>query len=182
MQSAIDTERPACEPGGIGNTAAGNKVVRVTLQDDSAVELRVRADPSQLGVLRAVAATMAVQCNFDLDEIADVRLAADEAASFLIVRAQPDAQLVCTFHVETGQLVMSVCTPIKETVPPERRGFGWHVLTTLTDSVELHQAPSPDGIGGYISTIEFRKRSIVAAAEFDGAVRDGEPSKGSGRA
>lgn len=152
----------------------------MTLQDtDAAVELRVRADPGQLGVIRAVAATMAAQCNFDLDEIADVRLAADEAASFLIVRAQSNAQLICKFLVEPGRLGMSVCTPIGETVPPSRRGFGWHVLTTLTDSVDLEQIPTPNGTDSYLSTIEFTKTSIVGV---DIAGLDGEPSKGSGPA
>ncbi|MCX5041848.1 ATP-binding protein [Aldersonia sp. NBC_00410] len=152
----------------------------MTLQDtDAAVELRVRADPGQLGVIRAVAATMAAQCNFDLDEIADVRLAADEAASFLIVRAQARAQLICKFLVEPGHLWMSVCTPIGETVPPSRRGFGWHVLTTLTDSVDLHQTPTPNGTDAFLSTIEFTKQSIVGVA---GAELDGAPGRGSGPA
>jgi serine/threonine-protein kinase RsbW len=151
----------------------------VALQDtDAAVELRVRSDASQLGVIRAVAATMAAQCNFDLDEIADVRLAADEAASFLIVRAQPNTQLVCRFLVQPGLLEMSVSSAINETVPPGQRGFGWHVLTTLIDSVELHQAPSLDGVGGYLSTIEFTKRSVVGAD----LSMDGEPRTGGGSA
>ncbi|WP_187344488.1 ATP-binding protein [Aldersonia kunmingensis] len=151
----------------------------MALQDtDAAVELRVRSDPGQLGVIRAVAATMAAQCDFDLDEIADIRLAADEAASFLIVRAQPNVQLICKFLVQPGRLEMSISSAINETVPPSQRGFGWHVLTTLTDSADLHQAPSSDGVGGYLSTIEFSKRSIVGAD----LSMDGEPSTGGGPA
>ena len=74
----------------IGGFVASFEAVKVQAQDtEPAIEVKVRADPSQLVILRGIAATMASQCNFDLDEIADVRLAVDEASSLLIVRAQP---------------------------------------------------------------------------------------------
>lgn len=132
---------------------------------DPAVELRVRAEPGQLGVIRAVAATMATQCDFDLDEIADVRLAADEASSYLIVRAQPQATLSCRFLVQPGSLKMAVSTATVDSDASARRSFGWHVLTTLTDSLDMSQNPDPEHPGGFVATIEFSKHSIAAEAD-----------------
>ncbi|WP_252194324.1 hypothetical protein [Rhodococcus sp. GOMB7] len=47
-------------------------------QTQPVVELRIQATLDQLSILRALAATVAIQENFDLDAIADIKLAMDE--------------------------------------------------------------------------------------------------------
>lgn len=46
-----------------------------------------QADADQLSVLRAVAAAIALQHDFDLDTVEDIKLAVDEAATRLIVNS-----------------------------------------------------------------------------------------------
>jgi serine/threonine-protein kinase RsbW len=118
-----------------------------------AVELRVSAEPSQLSVIRAVAGTIAGQADFDLDAIADVRLAMDEACSFLIVRAKPNSTLSCSFQHSPAELRVSISTHTVDGEPSKPRTFGWYVLSTLTDSIGLEH-------DGDTTTIEFTKSKV----------------------
>lgn len=120
------------------------------------VELRIRATLDQLSILRALAATVAIQESFDLDAIADIRLAMDEICTHLIVRALPDSVLVCRFVYAASQLHISVATTTAESDGADQRSFGWHVLTALTDSISLDQEEDPNG-AGYITTMKFTK-------------------------
>ncbi|MCQ4120831.1 ATP-binding protein [Rhodococcus tibetensis] len=120
------------------------------------VELRVRATPDQLSVLRALAATVAIHEDFDLDSIADIKLAMDEICTQLIVRATADAVLVCRLQYLDGTLrvaVSSTTTTIDSLGP---RSFGWHVLHALTDSVDMRNEPDPP-TSGFVTTMEFTK-------------------------
>ncbi|MDI9917033.1 ATP-binding protein [Rhodococcus sp. IEGM 1379] len=125
-------------------------------QTQPVVELRIRATPDQLSILRALAATVAIQENFDLDTIADIRLAMDEVCTHLIVRALPDSVLVCRFVFTAPQLHVSVSTTTADYDGGDQRSFGWHILTALTDSISLDQEADPNG-SGYITTMEFTK-------------------------
>jgi serine/threonine-protein kinase RsbW len=105
------------------------------------VELRTPADASQLAPIRGVTASLVEQCNMTLDQIADLRLAVDEACSTLFRIALPGCDIVCTFRVRTDSFLFSACVP---TTDPEvdrhyERTFGWHVLRTLTDELALHR-------------------------------------------
>ncbi|AWK71460.1 anti-sigma factor [Rhodococcus oxybenzonivorans] len=120
------------------------------------VELRVRATPDQLSVLRALAATVAIHEDFDLDSIADIKLAMDEICTQLIVRATPDAVLVCRLQYLDGTLrvaVSSTTTTIDSLGP---RSFGWHVLHALTDSVDMRHELDPPS-SGFVTTMEFTR-------------------------
>ncbi len=127
------------------------------------IELRVVADPSQIPVTRSVAAVIAGQVDFDLDDISDVRLAVDEACSHLVTRAVSGATLDCVFAPAAHALRVDVSaiTVGAETATP--RTFGWHVLTTLTDSLELTQVPAGEGTA--VTTISFTKRATADAAQ-----------------
>ncbi|NLG54508.1 MAG: ATP-binding protein [Rhodococcus sp.] len=124
-------------------------------QSHPVVELRIRATPDQLPVLRALASTIAIHENFDLDAIADIKLAMDEICTHLIVRSTEDAQLVCRLQSLVGTLRVSVSTTTNELDDFSPHSFGWRVLETLTDSVEISQEPT--GGLGYITTMEFSK-------------------------
>lgn len=124
-------------------------------QTHPVVELRIRATPDQLPVLRALASTIAIHENFDLDAIADIKLAMDEICTHLIVRSTEDAQLVCRLQSLNGTLRVAVATTTSEPDDFSAQSFGWRVLETLTDSVDIGQ--EPDGALGYITTMEFSK-------------------------
>ena len=88
------------------------------------IELRVDAEPTQLGVVRAVAGTIAAQADFDLDTIADIRLAVDEAASYLVVRAVPGSQLWCMFRNTGNVLAIAVSAATTGEDQSLRQSFG----------------------------------------------------------
>lgn len=120
------------------------------------VELRVRATPDQLSVLRALAATVAIHEDFDLDSIADIKLAMDEICTQLIVRATPDAVLVCRLQYLDNTLRVDVSSTTTSVGSLGERSFAWHVLNALTDSVDLKQEPDP-ATAGFVTTMEFTK-------------------------
>ena len=117
------------------------------------VELRVRAEPDQLSVLRAVASAIALQHNFDLDAAADVKLAVDEAATRLILGSPDDATLSCIFQKIPGALRIALSAPtVDASAIGQPRSFGWHVLNSLTDSITVSSA---DSLEGTVSTIDM---------------------------
>lgn len=123
------------------------------------VELRMAASPTQLSIVRAVAADIAMRQDFDLDSIEDLKLAVDEACSTLIALAAPEAVLSARFVVADG--VVRVTTQVDSTrsTPPQRDSFGWRVLTALVDSVTTWVAPRA-GDGEYVVHIDLVKRSV----------------------
>ncbi|QNG19902.1 ATP-binding protein [Rhodococcus triatomae] len=125
-------------------------------QSHPVVELRIRATPDQLPVLRALASAIAIHENFDLDAIADIKLAMDEICTHLIVRSTEGAVLVCRLQFLAGTLRVAVSTTTNEPDDFSPRSFGWRVLETLTDSVDITQEPS-GGATGYVTTMEFSK-------------------------
>lgn len=116
------------------------------------VELRVRADPGQLPVLRAVAAAIALQHDFDLDTVADVKLALDEAATRLIMSAVDGTDVTCRFQAIAPALRISVSATTRPSSTTSARTFGWHVLNSLADSVDVRVDDTP---AGSVTTIDL---------------------------
>lgn len=103
-----------------------------------AVELRVQAHPDQLAVLRAVTAAIALQHEFDLDTVADMKLAVDEAATRLITGSPDDATLSCSFRMEYPLVHIRIAAPtVDAATVGQPRSFGWHVLNSLTESISV---------------------------------------------
>lgn len=102
----------------------------IAARDD--VEIRLGAEAVHLPVVRAVAVTIAMRADLDLDAISDLELAVDEACSSLIVLARPDSLLICRFTVRDEEIVFRASVA-SDREPPSTQTFGWRVLTTLTD-------------------------------------------------
>lgn len=99
------------------------------------IELRIRADLTHLPVIRSVVGSVAAQADFDLDTIADLRLAVDEACSTLIDAARGESTLVCRFSVDDDVVLrFDGAVPSARPEPPSTGSFGWQILTTLTSS------------------------------------------------
>jgi serine/threonine-protein kinase RsbW len=123
------------------------------------IEVRVGADSAQLPVLRAVASFVAMRQDFDLDAIADFKMAVDEACSTLVLKATKASLLSCRFQPADSEIRV-VATALSDTDDwPDTGSFGWHVLSTLTDSIDATVAPASADPGGFTLRIELVKRN-----------------------
>ncbi|MQA16618.1 MAG: ATP-binding protein [Pseudonocardiaceae bacterium] len=118
-------------PGRSGDAAAGEQDAQRT------VLVRVGAAPAHLPPLRIVAADLATRADFDLDSVADLRLAVDEAAAELTAVAAPGALLTGTYLVDDDQMEVTVSVPALPEAALRQNTFGWRVLTTLVDEVRV---------------------------------------------
>ncbi|MFF5991417.1 ATP-binding protein [Prauserella flavalba] len=128
----------------------------VGAQDD--IELRLGASLVHLPIIRSVAANIAMRADFDLDAIADLRLAVDEACSTLITRAVPGTTMVCRFTIDDDELRFSGAVTSADHEAPSTASFGWRVLTTLADSADSWvETAARDGQGHWVH-VELAKR------------------------
>ncbi|OZC76087.1 anti-sigma factor [Rhodococcus sp. 06-462-5] len=138
--------------------AGVSKIEELERGSGAPVELRVRAEADQLPVVRAVAETLAVLSDFTLDDIADVKLVVDEVCSQLIKGSVTDAELSCTFAVSDSGIRIVVTSTLAPTSVPKKDSFGWHVLQTLTDAIELRADDAVEGEAGRAVAIDVVKR------------------------
>jgi anti-sigma regulatory factor (Ser/Thr protein kinase) len=112
---------------------------------DNEVEFRVAAKLENLAMLRTLVAAVGTFEDLDMDTVADLRLAVDEACTRLIRCAGPDSTLVLVVHPRDEELVIdasTTCTSLDIMAPGS---FSWHVLKSLTDEVKTFQdGESPD--------------------------------------
>lgn len=123
----------------------------------STVEVRVAAQAAQLAVMRAVVGDLAMRADFDVDSIADLRLAVDEACSSLVRVAAPEASLLCRF--ESGDDHIGVRAEVRSAdgSAPRKDTFSWRVLTALTDTVHTSVEPSEAAGGTHVVRIDLAK-------------------------
>lgn len=130
--------------------------------DRRRVMVQVGAQAAELPPLRVVAADLAARADFDLDAVADLRLAVDEAASELVAIAAPETVLTCTFHLDSQQMEVIASVPAQpgETLRPD--SFGWRVLTTLVDEVQVIGDPRAESPVVGIALCKRRPDKTVA--------------------
>ncbi|MCW2502396.1 MAG: anti-sigma factor [Actinomycetia bacterium] len=104
--------------------------------DGDLIEVRLPAAATHLPVLRTLSADLAARLDFNLDEVADVRMAVDEACAGLVARAADGATLRVSFTARQGTLRVVATAPTTDGAQPARDTFGWQVLTALVDEVE----------------------------------------------
>jgi serine/threonine-protein kinase RsbW len=117
----------------VSESLPGNEAVAGAQDDPDGIELRIGAKLEQLPIIRSLAATVAIRADFDLDSIADLKLAVDEACSTLITRAVPGSALTCRFILRGDEIRFVGSASSASQAEPRRDSFGWRVLTTLTD-------------------------------------------------
>ena len=120
------------------------------------------ADPTQLSIVRAVAADIAMRQDFDLDSIEDLKLAVDETCSTLITLAAQDSVLSCHFAVDgDGAVRVSARAAAKSVSGPDQGSFGWRVLTALVDSVET-RVDETEGVVVHIDLVKSSAGAVDA--------------------
>ncbi|MET0996162.1 MAG: ATP-binding protein [Mycobacterium sp.] len=103
------------------------------------VELRVTAELENLAVLRTLVAAVGTFEDLDLDAVADLRLAVDEACTRLIKSAVEDSTLVLVVRPQDDAVVIEASTTCKTRDILAPGSFSWHVLSSLTDEVTTFQ-------------------------------------------
>lgn len=121
------------------------------------VEVRVPAEPDQLSVMRAVVGDLAMRADHDVDSIADLRLAVDEACSSLVRLAARDAPLICRFRQTGEQLSITAEVLSKNDSGPRKDTFSWRVLSALADVVSTSVESDPTANGNHLVRIELTK-------------------------
>ncbi|GAB3456952.1 ATP-binding protein [Actinophytocola sediminis] len=130
------------------------------------IELRIGAELTNLPIIRSLAASIAMRADYDLDSIADLKLAVDEACSTLITRAAVDATLQCGFTVSKDEIRFQVTISSASDQVPSSDSFGWRVLTTLTDQARSWVEHNGQGGGRpeHLVHIELAKRRAEGRA------------------
>lgn len=126
------------------------------------IELRIGAVLTNLPIIRSLAASIAMRADFDLDSIADLKLAVDEACSTLITQGAPNATLRCGFTVSEDEIRFVVTVPSTRDTAPSGDSFGWRVLTTLADHAATWVDQNGQGTGQqhHLVHIELAKRRL----------------------
>lgn len=101
------------------------------------LELRVDADPVWMSSLRALVTDIAIRADFDLDSVADLTLAVDEACAALIDTSDPRDTLVCRLAMEPGAMTVTATMAGGSVAAIDTNSFGWRVIRSLADEAEL---------------------------------------------
>ncbi|WP_245547150.1 anti-sigma factor [Nocardia brevicatena] len=142
--------------GGRQNKVVVGMVDRVAESaDTTTIGVRVPARLEQLVMLRALAETVSLIADFGLDEVTDIRLALDEVATSLIVDAALGTALGCDFTYNDHRMTVHVTATAVSDSLQHQESFGWHIVRTLTRSVEVVQQPYDAVAGGYPTDVEF---------------------------
>ena len=105
------------------------------------VLIRVPADPDYLAVIRSAGAHVATKVGCTLSEVADLRLAVDEACGLLLRHTVPEhradgaGDLECHFILDGGALRVVLSRHARNAAPPQSDEFGWTILGALVDDI-----------------------------------------------
>lgn len=116
----------------------------MTLTDRS-VEVSVDAEPEFVPVIRNVAADLAIRMDLQLDTIADLRLAVDEACGLLLKQAATPTTLRCRFTLSEHTITARAEVACEDGATPPQEGFSWHVLNALVREVRSQTIRESDG-------------------------------------
>lgn len=127
------------------------------------IEVRVSAQLENLAVVRTLIAAVATFEDLNLDAVADLRLAVDEACTRLIRSASPDATLVLVIYPRADEVVIDVSTTSSAEDILTPGSFSWHVLTSLTDSVRTFHDGAQVGGTSPVFGISMTTRRVSPA-------------------
>jgi serine/threonine-protein kinase RsbW len=124
------------------------------------VEFRVAAKLESLAVIRTLVNALATLEDLDLDAIADLRLAVDEACTRLIRAAAPGATVVIKVEPHVGELIVTASAACigREILRPGT--FSWHVISSLTDDVQVSHDGVPVGGEDGVFSIAMTARRL----------------------
>jgi serine/threonine-protein kinase RsbW len=144
-------------------TGRADELAPVPAPGGTVVEVRVEARADQVPIVRSVAAEVAARADFDLDSIADLRMAVDEVCATLVELAAPGGALRCVFAVDPDRIQVAVTAPARRPGTGfDTGGFGWRILQTLVDEIVNRSGADPAQEGGQHTDvgIQFTKKAL----------------------
>ena len=124
------------------------------------VEFLVPARLESLAVIRTLVSALATLEDLDLDAVADLRLALDEACTALIRSSVPNSRLTITVRPREHDVWISVSAPCVEDDVLRPGTFSWHVISSLTDDVETFRDGAEVGDPASIFGITMTARRL----------------------
>lgn len=121
------------------------------------VLVRVPADPDYLAVIRSASAYVATRSGLTLPDVADLRLAVDEACGLLLRctvperRSEASGDIECRFLLDGPALRVVISRQAQNAAPPQSDEFGWTILGALVDDIAWR-------VEGPIVRVEIVKR------------------------
>ena len=124
------------------------------------VEFRVPARLESLAVVRTLVSALGTMEDLDLDAVADLRLALDEACTALIRCAVPNSLLTIVVRPREEDLWIAVSAPCLEDNVLRPGTFSWHVISSLTHNVETFRDGAEVGDPGRVFGITMTARRL----------------------
>jgi len=148
----------------IATATDGRRSEAVARGRDGVVRLEVPADARYLRVVRLVASACAADAGFDIDDIEDVRVAADELCAGAL-ELQPLGTIVLTFQAVQGEFTMQGTAALATDGPKTVDGTGGTdlraaILGVVADSHSMAVSRDPSGP---LVTIGFTKHHAEVA-------------------
>src|SRR5215211_2979404 len=147
-------------PGGHMSEAEAHSPNRHPL--GQSVEFRVAAKLENLAVVRTLVTALTTLEDLDLDAVADLRLAVDEACTRLIRCSTPDATLVIGVVPHVSELVITASAPCMDEDILRPGTFSWHVISSLTDEVTVFHNGVEVADQGRVFGITMTARRLVS--------------------
>jgi serine/threonine-protein kinase RsbW len=140
MESEEHSDRTSAEAG------TGIAVEPGAAAGPETVVIQVPADADYLPVIRSASAHVATKLGCTLAEVADLRLAVDEACGLLLRHTVRDGEepgadgvaagdLVCRFILDGPALRVVLSRRARNAAPPQSDEFGWTILSALVDDI-----------------------------------------------
>lgn len=111
--------------------------------DATEVSVVIPADLDRLALPRSIAATLAATLDFDIDAVADLRIAVDEMVSTVIQRARSGSRVTTLFRAHRDCVTVECSAASDGGDDVDETSFGWMVLSALGEDVS---ARTMDGV------------------------------------
>ncbi|TCO54347.1 hypothetical protein EV192_109328 [Actinocrispum wychmicini] len=92
-------------------------------------------------VLRSLVVAVALEADFDLDTVDDLRLAVDEMCALLLARSGPGDLLHCQFETAPDSISVLATVRTDSARPVDTATFGWQMVSLLSDRADTWATP-----------------------------------------
>ncbi len=122
------------------------------------IKITVPAKPEHVAVLRAAVGVVASRLEFSLDDIDDLRILVDEAASVLLSSGATDS-LTCELEAIDESVHFNLRARLPAGQQPHGEGFAWSILNALA-----HEVTSEIDSGEHVISVSRHRGPVLDSA------------------